>query len=647
MLTLLVLLWPKSATAAERPEESQALGAMAVAVPDVQHFEQNGIGVDFSLTPADPGETGLRAGIDAVARLRLTDSRSQTPLGGSRPRAWITARRTAHPAEEATCADQIRSHLSGSLTGRADINLNSYLMLTLNSDRTITMINPQIAFSATKLETVIQLPANGADWVLSKNRRFLYVSLPEAGRLAVIDTISRRLVGTLSTGDGSAPTRLALQPDGRSVWVGLDGAAQVAVVDTGTNTLVRRLDSGAGLHSLAFSADSRHAYVSNSANDTVSIFEIASLSRIADLQVAATPVALAYGKASRAIYVAALNADVVTMIDTDRQEVAGSVPVRRGNVAIGFEPLGRYALALNQLDSTVTIIDSATSKITTMVKVVKEPDQLVFTRHYAYIRGLQSEKFTLISLSELRERMPAPLDIQAGTLPPGALPGEIGPASMIAPTPEGDSVLIANAPDSTIYHYSEGMMAPSGSFSNYKRLARGLLVLDRSLEEIAPGEFSAPVHLTIGGQFDVPILIDQPRVVHCFHVDVVDRMERDKASVGAALRVELLFPVGAVAAGKPTTFAFKVIDADSGEPVGGIRDLEALVFLPPGVWQQRPRVTEIGGGMFQFHLTLPRAGRYNVLFAAASRSIRLNDLPHGTLTARDGGDALPNARRMK
>ena len=72
-----------------------------------------------------------------------------------------------------------------------------------------------------------------------------------------------------------------------------------------------------------------------------------------------------------------------------------------------------------------------------------------------------------------------------------------------------------------MYYYVEGMMAPMGSFQNYKRRPRALMLIDRSLAETARGVYSStPVKLTNAGRFDVPILIDQPRIVNCFELEV-------------------------------------------------------------------------------------------------------------------------------
>ena len=115
---------------------------------------------------------------------------------------------------------------------------------------------------------------------------------------------------------------------------------------------------------------------------------------------------------------------------------------------------------------------------------------MVFTRGYAYIHSIGSEKFSLIELTDFTKTTPAPVDIQGGQKAPDTMPEEIGVADMIAPTPEGNALMIANNPDQLLYYYVEGMMAPMGTFSNYKRRPRALLLLDRSLSETAPGVYS-------------------------------------------------------------------------------------------------------------------------------------------------------------
>ena len=602
--------------------------------PLTQKFESGGIAMELVVSSADASSPGLEAGGNATVRLHVTDARSNEPIRGARPRAWITAGSPGASENDAACQSRVRSLMSGTLASRADINLNSYLLLTLNDDKTITLINPQVSLSVTKMESLIALPSQGVDWTLSKNGDAIFVSMPETSSVAVVDTSARKILEVLKMGESSAPTRVALQPDGQYVWIALDGSGEVAAIDAVTHALAQRIKVGAGLHSFAFSPDSRRAYVTNSADDSVSIVDTTRLAKVTDLKVAVTPIALAYGSVGRVLYVAGLNAEQLTVIDAERDEVIGDIPIGRGAVSVAFEPSGRFALVLKQFENKVIVIDSANNKVTTVAAVAEEPDQIAFTQRYAYVRGLKSEKFTLLDLLELKAGKAEPVNIQAGSHPPAARTDLIGIASMMAPTPEGNSVMIANAAEGMLYYYVEGMMAPMGTFSTYKRLPRALAVLDRSLREDAPGEYSAPIRLPHAGRFDVPVFVEQPRLVTCFSLTI----QGDVAAIDAhnlRLRIEAVFPVNGIETGAPSTIRLNVLDAESGTPVAGLGDLSVLVLQEAGLRQHHPVLRELNNGLYEFTLAFNRPGAYRLLVAAPSRNMRLRDLPAIAFSVRD------------
>ena len=82
----------------------------------------------------------------------------------------------------------------------------------------------------------------------------------------------------------------------------------------------------------------------------------------------------------------------------------------------------------------------------------------------------------------------------------------------MVPAPEGNSVLVANPADRVIYYYSEGMAAPMGSFQNYRRNPRAVMVVDRSLREVTSGVYSTTTKLPKSGIYDVAFLLDSPRI---------------------------------------------------------------------------------------------------------------------------------------
>ena len=606
-----------------------AQGAPEKAPPGAaQRFESQGIAVDFSVDASQGGDgkgAALTAGADAVATFRVTDAHTNQPLTGLHPAAWISTRVGEHAPNDAECKDKIRTFMGGLLSARADIDLNGYQLLTLNHDNTITFIDPQVSFSKTKLEAIVVLPGAGADWALSKDKDLLYVSIPDLSQVAVVNTITKKTVATVETGAKTRPVRVAVQPDGRYVWVGLDGSPRVAVIEAATGKLVKTVEVGAGLHTFAFTGDSRFAYVTNSEADTVSAVDAASLAKAADIPVGKTPVPAAYSPASKLIYVASVNGGGVSVIDPSKQQVVKSVALPRGLVALRFDPTGRFGFVVNQLESKAYVLDASTNTLAGDFSVAKSPDQVTFTRGYAYFRGTESEKFTLIDVSEVAKGKFGPIDVQAGQTPASVVPAEVGVADMIVPTPEGNSVMVGSTSDQMVYYYVEGMMAPMGTLSNYKRRPHGLMVIDRSLAEVAPGVYSAPVKLGRAGRFDVPVLFDQPRLFKCFQLEVAGTPDAKPAGVSVAL--DPLFKGQRFKPGEAAALRFRITDSVTQKPVTGLRDVEVMAFEPPGVWQQRQFAREVGEGVYEVSQLFPRVALYEVTVRVASRGAGYSDLP--------------------
>jgi YVTN family beta-propeller protein len=639
----MLCLMPGALTVRAQNETGGGVERVPVASPSAktkapdyvtQRFEKDGIVIDFSVKalPSEKGASvGLVSGANAIAAFRLTDARTGQPIIGLHPADWISSRKSGAAPNEAACKDKIRLFTGGLMSVRADIDLNAYLLLTLNHDNTVTFTNPQVSFSVTKLESIIELPGPGADWALSQNKEFLYVTLPEQAAIGVVNTVTRKLVATIPTGEKSLPMRVALQPDGRFVWVGLDGSAQVAVLDTSNHKLVATVKAGAGLHNIAFTADSRTAYVTNSTADTVSVIDAKTLAHVTEIKVGKTPVPVAYSSASKQIYVATINGATIEVIDPVKQRVVKTIPTRRGNIALRFEPTGRFAFAVNQVESKVFVLDSATNELVGETAVVKDPDQIVFTSRYAYVRGTSSEKISLIELGQAGSGKLSPVDVTAGRLAPSSAPQDIGVADMIASTPEGNAVMVANAPDQMLYYYVEGMMAPMGTFSNYKRRPRALLVLNRSLSEREPGLYSTPIKLTGAGRYDVPVVIDQPRLVNCFQLDVAPSPDGAETPGSKSIAVEHLYIEKRFKAQAETSLRVRITDSVTKQPVVGLSDVQVLVFAPPGIWQQRQWAKEVEKGVYEVMQTFPREGEYKVMVRVSSRGVSYADLPFANL----------------
>ncbi|HEX5752798.1 MAG TPA: hypothetical protein VFZ09_41725 [Archangium sp.] len=103
------------------------------------------------------GAGPVEAQSEAIATFTLTDARSGEPVRGARPLGWMSLREGSEPLTDAQCAAKVKTYLGGLLSVQADADLNSYFVLALNHDNSISVINPQLAFSRTKLRSLVTL----------------------------------------------------------------------------------------------------------------------------------------------------------------------------------------------------------------------------------------------------------------------------------------------------------------------------------------------------------------------------------------------------------------------------------------------------------------------------------------------------------
>jgi YVTN family beta-propeller protein len=604
-----------------------------------QTYAREGVSVEFSVEPAaGGGARELSEGADATVRFKITDA-ARTPLANLRPTAWVSRRGEKTVTDARACREKIQSFLQSTLSARPDIDLNSYFILTLNQEPNISVIDPLSGFGTTKLYTLVPLSSPGEDWVLSRDRKRLYVSMPLADEVAVIDPATWKVLANVGT--GARPSRVALQHDERYLWVGDDGAAGgVTVIDTATLKVAARLATGAGHHEVALSDDDRYAFVTNRQDGTLSVIDVRKLAKVRDIKTGALPAAVAFSSLSRTVYVANDDEEgTVAAVSGAGHEVVARMKTRRGLRAMRFMPGDRFGFVVNGSNDTVYIFDVSTNRVVYAAPVGPGPDQITFTRDFAYVRSTGSEFVTMINVTALgrADYKVAVTRFPAGQKAPAAT-SLTSLADAVTPAPEAGAVLVANPADRMIYFYTEGMAAPMGSFQNYRREPRALLVLDNSLRETAPGVYTTTVRLTGRGQYDVAFLLDSPRMVNCFDLAVKENPALPKTQA-VAVKVEPLTKDEAIRVGETYSLRFRVTDAGTRRPRADLQDMGVLVFLAPGIWQERQWAKSLGDGVYEMRFVPPQEGVYYVYFQVPSLGVQFNQLPQLILQAVKGDAA--------
>jgi DNA-binding beta-propeller fold protein YncE len=590
-----------------------------------QRLVEQGIAIEFTVEPQAPNATRPKAAEDANIKFKISDTTTGTPVKGLSLSAWLSLREGEKAAEGTQCREKIQSYLTGSMRARPDVDLNSYYILALNKSADISVIDPLLGFGGSKLLTLVMMKSPGEDWILTKDGEKLFVTLPAINQVAVIETRSWKVTNYIDT--GVKPTSITLQPDQKYVWIGHEGshpaASGVTVLDTATLKVAAQFPTGAGGHEIVVSSDNRSAFVSNREAKTVSIVDVQKLAKINDVKVGPNPVSLALSELSKAIYAVSETDGSVAVIDAQGQLLT-RIKAKPGARLLRFAPGGRYGFVLNTNQSTVSIFDAASNRMLHEVKVGKAPDQIIFSNTFAFIRSLETESVNMIRLATIGTE----IDITEfpggqGIPKQGSSPVR---ADSIVLAPEGNSVVLANPVDKTLYYYQEGMAAPMGNFQNYRREPLAVLIVDRSLRETAPGVYSTTVKLPASGHYDVAFLTDSPRIAHCFDV-AADPNPLLKEEKGIALRIEHQARDIQLQVGQDLPFRFKLIETRTNKAKDDLQDVRVLTFLAPGTWQRRDLAKSLGNGMYEVNLNVPETGVYMIFVESGSMGVRYRDMP--------------------
>jgi len=606
-----------------------AIPVLAQEKPAPQKFEREGVEVEFTIEPIkEDGKSSseVMEAKEALVRFKIHDKASKTPLSGVKPAVWLT-QRVEGDTDATQCREKIQSFLQGSLRSRPDVDLNTYYVLALNDEPNITVIDPLLGFGSSKLLTLVMLKSPGEDWAQKNSDEKLFVSMPASNQIAAVDTSTWKVVANLDT--GKKPTRVRLQPDERYLWVGNDGEPSgVTVIDTTTLKVVGQVATGNGHHELEFSSDSRFAFVTNEQDGTVSVIDIQKLAKVKDLKTGPIT-SIAFSKLANALYLANGADGSITVVDTRSQNIATRIQAKPGIKNVYFAPGGRWGFAPNAKENVVHIFDASTNRLAKTITVDKGPDQVTFTDAFAYVRSSGSTEVSMIRLSTLNAETDV-AKFPAGQSAPAEAAADMSVADVMVPAPEGNSVLIANPADGIIYYYQEGMAAPMGSFQNYRRSPRAVMVVDRSLRESTSGVYTTTTKLPKSGIYDVAFLLDSPRVTHCFSAEAKPNPDIAHEKK-VAVRIEYLNKDKQLRVGEDYKLRFKLVDTATSKAKSDVNDVRVLTMLSSATWQKRDFAKSVGDGVYELDIKVPQTGSYLIFVESRSQGVSFRQLPYLTL----------------
>ncbi|MCO6051773.1 hypothetical protein NGM99_18465 [Mesorhizobium sp. RP14(2022)] len=587
-----------------------------------QAGEANDGGIRVRWTYSPRGEAG-GSGLGEL-QLDLADAVSNQPLRYSKGRvfAWLQRRRGTLSDSETSCLDKAKGLFAQGIGRRADIDLNEYRLVTLNKEGSVAVINPFVGINNAKLESIIDLHASPRGWVAVPERRETWIATDQPAKLVALDMQSRKITAELALPENGAPDTVVYDASNHTLWVSLPGTQQIGRLDLRASAPTLGTLAAQGLTTLVSlasedSADGMGGIVALHRNGDVVLHDNSPTPKRWHLD--NRPVAAAYSALSRRIVV---GTDEGGLVWLDPASKSAEIPER--TLSLGH-PISRLALfdggrrGIFAGEGWAGLVDLASARLVATLAGGAGADDIVFSRSFAYATHAQTGRASLWSLADLRAgRGDRPLDVMTGSPAPESLSGPS--LHRAVADPDGSGLLVASPADGMIFQYSEGMMAPSGSYSNYRRAALGIMVLDPSLREVEAGRYRGQIRYEEGGGYELILAGLGPRFTVCAPLALAPTAVRP-------LGMETV--IRAAFAGEPTekegseTIRLR-LDRTENEatlPLSGVADLSVLVFDKRRGWQHRFAGVETAPGEYEAEIVVPRPSRYEVLASSPSANL--------------------------
>ncbi|HEY6138725.1 MAG TPA: hypothetical protein VI670_13275, partial [Thermoanaerobaculia bacterium] len=474
---------------------SQQTARGDASLPIVHKATHGGIAVTMTVDRVSTarGDGALRERDDVRVRVEMTDEATHAPVRGLKPAVWLD-NGAAGGRRGDSCRERINAYAGGSFLGRAEVDLNTFRVVSMNNDATLSVVDPLFGFGGTKLLAIVALPSPADDWTLTDDMTSIFVSSPAAKKLSRVETGGWTVATSVTL--PSAPRRVMLQPDEGYLWTATDDA--LVALRPHDLSIAASLPLEKGRHDIA--GDNRLIFATTDSG--VTIVDVAKLAVVKRVPIA-SPASIAWSSKSANAYVASESGSIFAL---NRNGIVKTMKAAKGLARVRSAPDGRFVLALNPVEKSIDVIDVVSNEIVQSGELAGSPDDVGFSASIAYVTLRDSEQVQMIVL--------ATLGVKGGIISTSEVPGgqrgfgsEPSLAPRVVQVTGEDAVLFANPADKVMYYYREGMAAPMGNFTNYGRQPRAAMVVDRSMRERKPGVYESTARLGGPGSYDVALLV--------------------------------------------------------------------------------------------------------------------------------------------
>ena len=230
---------------------------------------------------------------------------------------------------------------------------------------------------------------------------FVVATLNGQDSLAFIDPNTKRVIQTLTTGEG--PTDVALSPDGQTLAVCNETSGTVSLASVQGGLVFGEVTVGAAPTSCAFHPTRPLLYVACRDDNKVFIVDLTTMALSSEITVDEGPTDLALTTSGNAVVVACETASTLVVIDTDTSETI-SLSQSIAPTALAITPDGNTLLVVCKSAGSLLVYDTSdlSSPITTVL-LGSDPTDVAITSdsHYAVCTNSASNSVSIVNLQTL------------------------------------------------------------------------------------------------------------------------------------------------------------------------------------------------------------------------------------------------------
>lgn len=247
-----------------------------------------------------------------------------------------------------------------------------------------------------------------------------YVVNTGSDTISVIDIKNLRVMTTIALARGSAPKGIAISPDSSRLYVAQQNTNQVAVINTAFNAVVSTLNTGQGPSGVLLSPNGTMLYVAN--EQAMSVTSINLLNGTAtSIHVGMNPRGLALNPNHATLFVSNSAWNTVSAIATFGNVYLGTLTLGQGpgDMAMGLVPKPSVAYVANDVDNSITILNTALNSTFSEAYVGSAPNSIALSKDGRF--GLSTSGGSgNVCLTDLLAYQASPIPVESGAMPTGA-----------------------------------------------------------------------------------------------------------------------------------------------------------------------------------------------------------------------------------